>query len=236
MSMPGVVTYPRIGVDLDHTLIYRDSQRPAIYRRFIAQTASTSNTTIVAVGGLTPTANGSAAAEPGTSGKFVRYTAAAGAGSNAGWTTVFIATRRDFLPVFRVQLRTPTNIADVRVWCGLVSADPSASDTPAVELAAFRYSPATDTTAFWRAVTDNGSGTPTTTNTNTAIAADTRYDLTVDCSRSNEVLFWIGSRLVAPHALTLPTSTTTLGYYVTATNTTVTAKNIGIGVTDMSHL
>jgi hypothetical protein len=67
--------------------------------------------------------------------------------------------------------------------------------------------------ANWQAVTDNGSGTPTVTNTSVTVAIDQseRFMIVVDSAGAN-VRFYIDEVLVATHTTTLPGATTALGY------------------------
>ena len=119
--------------------------------------------------------------------------------------------RSDWQPIFVATIKTSTNIADVRIWCGWASADPSASATPAVHLAAFRYDTGADGTAFWRCVTDNASGSPTVTATTVPVSTSTAYTMRIAMSNATpDVKFYLDNVLVATHTLTLPTSTTVL--------------------------
>jgi len=71
------------------------------------------------------------------------------------WGTIDFPT----VAVFRVRQSGQTSIENVRHWIGLFSADPSASDNPAVHMAAFRYTAPTTTRVPWEICVNNGGTT-----------------------------------------------------------------------------
>lgn len=125
--------------------------------------------------------------------------------------TNYTISRRDWKPIFETLIKIGSDLSDVRVWCGLFSATPFASATPSLHYIAFRYATAVDGTAFWRCVTDNGSGTPTVTTTTAAIAVSTKYSLRFEC-KASDVDFYVNDVLVATHSTTLPTGSQDLGF------------------------
>lgn len=170
-------------------------------------------------------------------GQFIQYASGAVANNEAGVVgAAFTQTQRIYNPILDVGMRTAASIAVQRTWIGLCSADPMASDTPAVHLMAFRYSPATDTTAFWRCVTDNASGTPTVTTTTVAITTTTSYRLRIVCDAGGAaVRFYINGILVATHTTTLPTSTQNLGHICKVRTLEAVAKSIRFGRMNLSQ-
>jgi len=116
-------------------------------------------------------------------------------------------------PIFSTRMRTDTSdVTGSRIWIGLFSADPFGSATPSVSLIAFRYDTgASDST--WKCLTDNGSGSPTVSNSGVSVTADTTFDLRFDVSGS-DVKFYVNSNLVATNSATLPSSTTAIGWQV----------------------
>jgi hypothetical protein len=164
-------------------------------------------------------------------GQFVFYTSAAVSGSNSGIIApTFDQTRFIYRPIIDCAIRnTNTVITNLRSWVGVFSGDPRSSATPAVHLMGFRYDTAVDGTT-WQAVTDNGSGTPTVTNTTVTFSATTSYRLriVVDGAGAN-VRFYINGILRATHTTTLPTTTQDLGYCASVQTTDAVAKGIRFG-------
>ncbi len=121
-------------------------------------------------------------------------------------------TRRDYEPTFVVVCKTGAAITTTRHWIGMFSAAPFGGATPAVHYAAFRYDTGADGTAFWRCVTDSGTGAPTVTVTVAAVTVDTRYRFTIALT-SSSAYFYINGLLVATHTATLPGAATNLGIW-----------------------
>jgi hypothetical protein len=125
----------------------------------------------------------------------------------------YSTTYRKWKPIYATRIRTDSagnGITSSRIWIGVFSADPFGSATPTVHLIAFRFDTGAGDTN-WQCVTDNGSGTPTVTDSAIAVAADTTYDLRFECSAS-DVKFYINDVLVATITTTLPTSTQAMGW------------------------
>lgn len=185
------------------------------------------------------TAEGTATDFTDTTGSYNDYASLPVTNSDAGWiTAAFTKTRTDQNPIIVIALKTGSPITVQRTWAGLFSADPMAQDThtaPALDIAAFRYSPAADGTAFWRTVTDNASGTPTVTTTTIAIAADTRYVLKIIATTA-AVYFFINDVLAATHSATLPTSTVSLGIVAETRTLENVAKNIRLAKLMVDHI
>lgn len=121
-------------------------------------------------------------------------------------------TRTEHETVYKMRIKTDTSIDDIQLWFALQSdrALTREDSTPDVELTGFRYSTDVDGTAFWRAVTINGTGaSANVTTTATAIAVSTIYRLEIRIT-ATEHKFYINEVLVATHTTTLPTLTTGL--------------------------
>ena len=99
------------------------------------------------------------------------------------------------------RVKSGSDVSSIRWWCGffLSSSLLLVDSTPSDFYAAFRYATDEDGTAFWRCVSDAGSGTPTVTITGVAIAVSTVYRLSIRSSGSNWK-FYINDTLVATHA------------------------------------
>lgn len=184
-------------------------------RTFSAIKTPGTGATLTAIGGTpTHTLTGTASNVSDSSGHYVQLS---GDGAIAG---IQIATtevvKTEIGPVCTFVVKTGALLpvqATERIWIGMSSADLSGSDSPTgAHVMAFRYAISTDGTVFWRTVTNDGgadAGTPTTTTV--AIAASTRYVLTVDASDSTSIKFYINGTLASTHTTNLPTATTALG-------------------------
>jgi hypothetical protein len=176
------------------------------------QPDSNNNQSAVAVNSFT--VEGATTSVSDADGRWNVYQGNSGALSKGRWVAGnYSLSRRDWKPIFAATIKTYSDLTSSRIWAGLFSATPFGSATPSLHYIAFRYDTGADGTAFWRCVTDNGSGSPTVTTTTAAIAVSTRYALRFECSAS-DVKFYIDDVLVATHTTTLPTSTQSLGIEV----------------------
>jgi hypothetical protein len=203
--------------------------------RVMALYARVAGTTIDVVGTQAPSIGGTASTSDDADGAFHLLTSGAVSGNAASWTmTATPMLRRDWDSRFVARIKTGATLTTVRHWVGMFSADPSASATPAVHYAAFRYDTTADSaSAVWRTVTDSGTGTPAKTDTTVAVAASTAYTMRIRLS-ATDVKFYINDVLVATHTSTLPTTTTGLGYYVGVTTLAASARTIKVGRIQMS--
>jgi hypothetical protein len=206
----------------------------AAIRRCVLIQQNAGLTTLTQVGiAAAPVTNGTASLVDVSTGEgqFIQFASAAVANSNAGIiASTFDQTRFIYRPTIDFAMRMPpAPITTARWWVGVFSGDPMASATPALHLMAFRYDTAVDGTT-WHAVTDNGSGTPTVTDTTVTVAVTTSYRLRilVDSAGAN-VRFYINGILRATHTTTLPTSTQDLGYCNQVQTGNATAKSVRFG-------
>jgi hypothetical protein len=203
--------------------------------RDMAVYARVAGTTIDVAGTQPPSIAGTASTSDDADGAFHLLTSGAVSGNNASW--VMVATpmlRRDWDSRLVARIKTGAAITTARHWIGAFSADPNASATPTSNYAAFRYDTTADSaSAFWRTVTDSGTGTPAKTDTTVAVAANTAYTMRIRMS-ATDVKFYINDVLVATHFNTLPTATTGLGYYVGVTTLAASARTIKVGRIRMS--
>lgn len=107
--------------------------------------------------------------------------------------------------VLTFRIKTGSNMADVRYVVGLSSVPGAKLETPIAHLAAWIYDTGAHGTAFWRAVTSDGSGTLTTTVTTLAAANSTLTTLTIDMTDGANVKFRSGATLHATNSANLPT-------------------------------
>jgi hypothetical protein len=106
---------------------------------------------------------------------------------------------------FTGRIAVPTDITDVRIYFGLVSASPLAYTDLAgnsVTGAVLRYATDADGTAFWRTVTSNGSS-QTVTTTTAAIASAGYYSARVEME-SGVARFYLDDVLIATHTTYVP--------------------------------
>lgn len=131
------------------------------------------------------------------------------------------------LPDFLVKMGTDASITNVRIWSALYEAASGLSaltDPATVNVAGFRYDPdAGDTT--WKACVSNGSAS-TVVDTGITVNTSTMYSLRVKFVTTTQVKFYIDGVLVATITTNVPSSSTGLGYYISAATTTAAAKSI----------
>lgn len=180
------------------------SSIPESYR-FEALNANPNATTLTAVGGQSGSSSGTVASADDADGVFQSRTTTASVNNSAGLEpgTTFSMIRREWLPTTFFRIKTGSSIAVIRIMVGMFSADPSGNPMPVQHCAGFRYSTDEDGTAFWRTITNDGSGSGTVTTTTAPIAVDTAYDLKIEQDAS-EVRFYIDDTLVATHTTELP--------------------------------
>jgi hypothetical protein len=158
--------------------------------------------------------NGTKAARYDSNGKWIEYSAV---GNLAGIYVGAALTRMEWGNEILFTMQTPSsggmpNSGDL-LWVGVSSNDLYTSADPSgLKVAAFRYAPGTDATAFWRAYTADGSSNSEVTDTGVAIVADTKYLLSVKLS-STDVKFYINGTLVATHSTHIPPTGFSMAYY-----------------------
>lgn len=224
---PGIVLWSRDGRPRYLTSAgHADELAAPLHRRYaqISAPGPGGGTTLVASGvaSLTVETTGiTAAADDTAAGPGVSYTTTAAAGVTAGVTAVGVAQAR-WAPALYCRLATDASaITDTRLAVGMVSAEIAGDAGPASSggytvASGFwlRYDSGVDGTAFWRAVTSDGTDATVTTTT-AAIAADTSYELLMEVnSTATAVRFWVDGTLVATHTTTLPAAATPLGVVV----------------------
>ena len=162
------------------------------------------------------------------------------AGSTSGTalgviSPAFTYVWRDWNPYFNTSIITATTSLDTaRYWVGLVSAAPTVV-APDIHAAAFRYDPAVDGTAFWRAVTIAGTGASANVITTTsAITTGTTYKMNIGCT-SALCSFYINGSLVATSSTTLPALGTPLGYVAQVTPTAAVFRSISWSRVAITH-
>lgn len=192
------------------TAMRRRDWLPWCRRAWTQQIAN--KTTLASHGVAAPTATGTASVFNDTTGQYIDY---ANAASSNGGLTWNINIQPQTKPIFAAIMKTNT-ITSVRYWVGLSVGDPRASDDPSTHLAAFRFSTgASDSN--WRCCTKDGT-TLNNQDSGVAVAADTRYELVVDCSEYNAGTIWfmINGTVVKSSVANLPGSTQSLDPYVSS--------------------
>ena len=179
----------------------------------VAKTPGTAATVTAYGGAPTHTLSGTASNVSDSTGHYVQLSVDTATGGINIETTEVTKTENGPIITFTIKTGAVLPIATERLWVGLGSASLAAADSPSgIHVAAFRYAPTTDTTAFWRFVTnDGGADTGTSTTSTVAIAVSTRYRLTIDATNSASITAYVDGALIATHATNVPTATQALG-------------------------
>lgn len=143
----------------------------------------------------------------------IRHDSAASTNSDAGydvapgvfWTVVG--------PRIYFNVKPYLSIANCRIMIGITSAVATTIGNAdgAASHAVFRYDTVADGTAFWRCLTNDGSGGGGATTTTQSIAAFTPYTLCIDSSDPASIKFYINGALVATRTTQLPSNSTDMG-------------------------
>lgn len=160
------------------------------------------------------------------------FTTGATSGNSAGIDSDD-ATWIDWDPTLLMHMGDCAGTTTRRIWCGLFSGTPSASDDPAVHGCGFRYSSgASDTN--WRTWSNDGSGGGTINDSGVAFAATTPYKMELRCT-SGQIEFFIDDDLVATHLTNLPGSGVALAMYFRITTLTNATRAMSIGKYELWH-
>jgi hypothetical protein len=170
---------------------------------------------------------GTLASDDDANGPWLKFTSGAVSG-NVARGNAFTATnaRPDWNAVCETSIRL-IDVANTRIWIGFQGGDPSASATPAVRLAAFRFDTGAGDT-HWQAQTSNGTGTQTITDTGITPNAGDRAKFEVRLNGATNVTFYINGALVATNAANLPAATSLLGMGMYITTLTAAGKAIAM--------
>lgn len=128
----------------------------------------------------------------------------------AGIQTSDVWYQTRFGSTITFRIKTGASVSTCRIVVGVSDVPGAQMQTPEAHMAAFVYDTVAHGTAFWRAVTSDGSGTLTTTATAQSIATSTLYSLTIDFADPASLKFYSGTTLLATHTTNLPTSSTPL--------------------------
>lgn len=122
-----------------------------------------------------------------TSTRFYRFNTAATANTNAGITAGTSTTvYPQWSPVFYAKIRTDTNIANMRLYCGLHSADPTANPA-AGKWITFKY----DSTGGSGLVAQSNIGLFTDTVNVGSLATETEYELEIFVDYRNLKIYYV---------------------------------------------
>ena len=172
-------------------------------------------TTFTQINGFSPptvaTTGGSVAAATtaGPSGNLQTLRYQTGTTTNQFCSLIAAATlrSREYNPAILYIVRTSHN-TNVRYWIGWSNGDLAAISNPtATQVAAFRFDTAVDTT--WKAVTANGIGGVTVTDTGISIENSNVHKFAVRMGATagtNDVKFYYDGSLVATNSANLPAS------------------------------
>lgn len=214
---------------------HEDDLLHPVQRRTASISAAGGDTALVVEGTLPPTVASTAVtitADDQAAGPLVRYTADATAGVDAGLISAPGVLQARWAPYFYARIRTdPSAISQTRLWVGLTDSElASLAAAPTTQhVAGFRYDVGLDGTAFWRAVTCDGTSATTTTTTQ-AIAVDTGYELAIEInSAGTSIRFWVNSALAATHTTHLPGSTAALAYIARLRTLTTASRALRVG-------
>lgn len=191
-------------------------------------------TTLTTVGSAAWTAGGTIVNDDSSTGSWALYTTAASIGDAQGPNgPLLYRTDQGIEALFRVKMGG--DITSQRVWIGLFDGNPSASSTPALNFAGFRYVAGTDTT--WRAYTGDGANR-TNEDTTIVVAADQTYYLRLRLT-STEAQMIIGlpgindsftnGTFTTAITTTLPTMTTRMSPYIRITALAASARSLRFG-------
>lgn len=201
-----------------------------------------SGLTSLALDGIStsPTVNGTGSAAHDADGQFINYLTSGVVDRDGGWlSSTFNQVRRRELPYFSIIIKTGSVAADltnVRLQYGLFSASPVTNSNPTVHHASFRYATNVDGTAFWRIMSDNGSGSATITTSTVAVTTSTIYRLDIDMATSGQISYYINNSLIITHTTTLPDIDTDLGFCANIRNTAASSGvNIKLARMYMEH-
>lgn len=120
-----------------------------------------------------------------------------------------------------------------RIWCGLFSSTPSASDDPAINGCGFRYSSAASD-ANWQTWSNDGSSGGTINDSGVVFTITTPYKMEMRCT-SGEIEYYIDDALVATHSTNLPTSGIELSMFFRITTLTNATRAMSIGKYELWH-
>lgn len=172
-----------------------------------------------------------------SNGMFISYTSASTANTHAGWApSSYNLFGLQLSPIVVFKIRIMSNITSMRHWSGIFSADPMSSATPSISYCGFRYDTSTDGTAFWRTVTDNGSGSPQVTTTTIDFLASTNYILRIDASAISSIKFYINGTLAATHTSPIPVSSTLMAPLILSRALSASGRGVQISHISVGQL
>lgn len=194
-------------------------------------------------GGMgTALTSGSATDVPDADGKWCSMTTSTTISNGVGYagnSGNFNEFRADWLPdaIFVIKTET-TALTGVRIMVGFSNDNLIyAADTPSSIYATFRYSTAADGTAFWRCISDTGTGTPQKTDTTVAVSLNTMYKLRIALT-PGVATFYINGTLVATHSTKAPAGSSQLAVHCRVQNLVGgagSARNIKLSRISVTH-
>jgi hypothetical protein len=208
---------------------------PSVYREFGGY-ANPDALSLSAVGiaSLSGSSSGVASADD-SDGAFVTRSTTASAG-NAGSITSSSTVQTRWGGEVICRFKTSSSVANIRLFAGLASADPLTASAPDLNGILLRYDTGVDGTAFFRFYTEfsGNGGSPETTATTLAVAADTLYTVRfVFTATSASVYTWDAVNeewdLLATHSSIVPASSTAMAFRLAVTPTAAEIKGFKFG-------
>lgn len=176
-------------------------------------------------------------------GPFVRFPTGTTSGNVRGFQFGYAICRSAWIPEIVFFMKTHSDIANIRLWFGLFSADPSGSDDPSgVTSAGFRFTisgGSGDTN--WQTYTNDGTTTGLIKNSGVAVAASTAYRLRIEFrgtpgTNATSVRFYIDDVLRSEHTTELPAgAANNIGPHATVTTRAAAAKSFALSRMSYSH-
>lgn len=199
---------------------------PDHYRSwFVAHKSGSSSTSLLTVGGPSNTVQGTASSYNDATGAYLDYVSAASLNSIAGshWPSWGEAQH---LLHYAVGIKTGTDITNIACYFGISASNFNAFPSPIVNSVMISYDTAVDGTAFWRMVTNDGSGSATRTVSSVAVAADTRYNLRIITDSLSSYRAYVNNTLLATVTTDLPDAATVMNVVMKCQTLDANAKSV----------
>lgn len=161
-----------------------------------------------------------------STGQYLQFATSNSNGNVAGFVSdTFTFLSLDVSPVLRFKLKTGPTVANLRLWGGMTGAEISGTNTPNVNLLAFRYSTGASDTTFKCCAMSVG-GTMSVSDSGVTVSANTIYDFIVDGTNKTSCSYYINGSLVATISSGLPATSSMFGAYLKITNLTTSSRSI----------
>jgi hypothetical protein len=210
-------------------------ERPIPQLALKALQVSPNSTSAANIGVAAPTLTGTLASADDVDGPWLQHTTGSVSSNTAGAHINFNEIQLRWPLDVEFVIRTPSDITNIRIFVGLVSAFPTVL-SPTIHAAAFRF--ATDSGTDWRAFINDNSGTGTGLATGVTVTADTVYRLRLITASDGTVVWYIddvGYLSITPPLSNFPAIDTPLGMHVSAQTLTGASRAIKWSRMSMVH-